>query len=953
MRLGLDAGDFNTALAGANQSVNEASDKIQANWMKIGLGVTAMGTAIEAAFTVAIEEFVNAGVAIDVLSEKTGISTEAVSQWRYIAEQSGVSADSLTLAWRTMAKDITDVSGASSSAQKAFADLGLSLSDLQAMKPEDQFNAITTALAGVADKSVQSADAQAIFGRSGTDLLPILANGAAGIANLKDQATQLGIVYSGPAAAAALSFMDSQNNLKDSVKGVWDAIAQDLMPTIQPLIDDVTHAVEAVTHWADTHKALSSAIEIAVASIGVALIAVGTIITTMAAAAVAFEIGTVAAATFGVTLSAAIWPVTLVVAAIAALVAGTILVIDHWNEWRGVIEEVGSDIAVVLLVPIDLFIYALGGILDGIGKVASALHMSWGKSVEDAGKDLLDLNANIAAWGKAQDDSTKSVQSASENLKQENDYLSNNGRNLAVSAEQLKEAKDAQDAYAAAVKAVNDQVSKLNDTYQQSQTTGGKLGVTLDDLTNYLLKQGDTVDQIDAIYQQYGDDTTAILNSNVANWTDVFDSTSAGLSQMQANVDAFTAQEKQDAQDAANTQIQALSDSQTAFDNSISDQLTGIEQVKESTIAGINAELDAQLGQYNSQVASLQAQVKANQQAQTDKQNAEKLANLQSAVDQATTDKQKSDATKALTDFQTQLAFTAQQNQLQDQFTALQAQETAARADAQTKITAANDAYAAAKTSLDNQQTVFDANIASQKKGVTDLLDAKLAGYTEDQKQFDTMVQKDTASLQQFQQVYEQIMGGAGSFIANSLNGSVNSVVNNIISATAWASNSLSQMLATLAQANQQITEANYTLLTGPGAAPSTPASIAAAAAAASASALLAGAGASQAAIVNYGGGAYSGVAGWEQGYAEGGIVTKPTRALIGEGGENEAIIPLSNLKAMLGNIGDFLGTSTGPGTTINNTINMSGFSVRQDSDIDDIAEKIVGRLRLKSGLRT
>lgn len=62
---------------------------------------------------------------------------------------------------------------------------------------------------------------------------------------------------------------------------------------------------------------------------------------------------------------------------------------------------------------------------------------------------------------------------------------------------------------------------------------------------------------------------------------------------------------------------------------------------------------------------------------------------------------------------------------------------------------------------------------------------------------------------------------------------------------------------------------------------------------------------------------------------AEGGIATKPTMAMIGEGRENEAVLPLSKLKGMLGGAG-------GGGISINfaPTINISGGSTDAYADV-------------------
>ena len=65
---------------------------------------------------------------------------------------------------------------------------------------------------------------------------------------------------------------------------------------------------------------------------------------------------------------------------------------------------------------------------------------------------------------------------------------------------------------------------------------------------------------------------------------------------------------------------------------------------------------------------------------------------------------------------------------------------------------------------------------------------------------------------------------------------------------------------------------------------------------------------------------------------AEGGIITRPTLAMIGEGGESEAVVPLSKLDEMLGNGG------------------MNGLVVNiyGSVGVDDIGEQLVNTLRRK-----
>lgn len=96
-------------------------------------------------------------------------------------------------------------------------------------------------------------------------------------------------------------------------------------------------------------------------------------------------------------------------------------------------------------------------------------------------------------------------------------------------------------------------------------------------------------------------------------------------------------------------------------------------------------------------------------------------------------------------------------------------------------------------------------------------------------------------------------------------------------------------------------------------------------------------------------GGFLSTILGAFSGFAEGGIVTRPTLAMIGEGGESEAVIPLSQLRGMVGG-----------GGTVVNIHNSTGADVqterRRGSDGQDVIDVMVGssvkRLHARSELR-
>ena len=92
--------------------------------------------------------------------------------------------------------------------------------------------------------------------------------------------------------------------------------------------------------------------------------------------------------------------------------------------------------------------------------------------------------------------------------------------------------------------------------------------------------------------------------------------------------------------------------------------------------------------------------------------------------------------------------------------------------------------------------------------------------------------------------------------------------------------------------------------------------------------------------------------------YAKGGIVTGPTTALIGEGGMNEAVVPLPNGKAIPV---DMRGATGAGDVTSNVTVNVSNEGSSSDSDpngpaklgkaIDTAVRKVIMDERRSGGL--
>ena len=134
---------------------------------------------------------------------RTGFSTETLSELRVAADLSGTSLKSMETGVRKMQRTISEAGEGVALATDALDKLGVTTDDLAGKSPEEQFELLTNALAGLTDQNEKVAVAMDVFGKSGVDLLPMLASGKEGLDAMKQKAHDLGLVMDQEAAEKA------------------------------------------------------------------------------------------------------------------------------------------------------------------------------------------------------------------------------------------------------------------------------------------------------------------------------------------------------------------------------------------------------------------------------------------------------------------------------------------------------------------------------------------------------------------------------------------------------------------------------------------------------------------------------------------------------------------------------------------------------------------------------
>ena len=232
----------------------EAGEKAKLGFGKIAVGATLAGAAaklgsmaIDAAFSVAQKTVQSFGAALDMggrlndLADRTGLAVDRVLLLERAFQNAGVGADSLGPILNKMQKAIVDAEDGTSKAAYAFADLGLSLSQLRNLSPEEQLRTIGKAIAAIPDPAQRASTAMEIFGKSGGALNQVFANFDDEIETAKRQLGSLPEIMK----AGSSQFDRISDNLV-VVGGKFIEFAAGLIDKVKPALDAVTTALSMI-----------------------------------------------------------------------------------------------------------------------------------------------------------------------------------------------------------------------------------------------------------------------------------------------------------------------------------------------------------------------------------------------------------------------------------------------------------------------------------------------------------------------------------------------------------------------------------------------------------------------------------------------------------------------------------------------------------------------------------
>jgi len=231
VEIGADPTKFFAALKSVNKNIASIGKSMQS----AGTKMAALGAGVVGPIFASAAAFANVGSALNDMSARTGVAAESLSVLQFAAEQTGTDMGGVETALKKMQKAIFAAGSGSKEASKALAMVGLSASDLAGLSADQQMGKIADGLLAIKDPGSRAAVAMQIFGKAGTDILPMLEGGAASMAAFAAEAKRLGLVMDSETAAKADALGDAMDAMSAAMKMAFIQVGGAVAPILTNL----------------------------------------------------------------------------------------------------------------------------------------------------------------------------------------------------------------------------------------------------------------------------------------------------------------------------------------------------------------------------------------------------------------------------------------------------------------------------------------------------------------------------------------------------------------------------------------------------------------------------------------------------------------------------------------------------------------------------------------------
>jgi hypothetical protein len=176
---------------------------------------------------------------LQITSQKTGISTQSLQKWQFIAKLNNLELSDMTVGLRGLSRTMAAAaSDPKNDMAKWFKRNNIAIKDAtgKLLPLEQVVGNISEVFKNAPDGPAKMATAMSLLGRAGLNMIPILNLGKDKIKELMEEAQKYGFILSNDMIKAQTEFDDSIDRTEWSISQLKMSIASKLIPIFQPMI---------------------------------------------------------------------------------------------------------------------------------------------------------------------------------------------------------------------------------------------------------------------------------------------------------------------------------------------------------------------------------------------------------------------------------------------------------------------------------------------------------------------------------------------------------------------------------------------------------------------------------------------------------------------------------------------------------------------------------------------
>ena len=247
VKFGGDTSDLNDAADRAKGKINEVGDGAE----KTGSIFDDLGKKIAAAFTVAeMVEFTNRFAELSEQIERTsqilGQTTNEVQEFSFAVKMTGGDTEGATTMMERLERNMVQAANQAGPARAAFAQLGITVSDLKNLSFDEVLDKIAQKYSETADGAVKVNNAIAVGGRGFANMIPTLDQGTDGLEKLRQKFVDTGAEIDPKTTEQMAHLNQSLITLGTAFRGLGQEIVEYFIGPIQDATDWMTKFIERV-----------------------------------------------------------------------------------------------------------------------------------------------------------------------------------------------------------------------------------------------------------------------------------------------------------------------------------------------------------------------------------------------------------------------------------------------------------------------------------------------------------------------------------------------------------------------------------------------------------------------------------------------------------------------------------------------------------------------------------